>query len=550
MKVCVDGSTSDLTARAEAALARMVGSGTIRLSRDSSFPPEAFAIRDEGPHLRISGGDDRGLLYGAGRYCRSPQWRGESTPRRPVRGMYFATHFHNFYHDAPVAEVEDYIAELALWGCNALSVWFDMHHYRSLSERAARDMVERLRAMLRAARANGMATGLTTLANEAYRESPEELRAEWRGGQNGYVRNLAGHYHVELCPSKTGAIEQCLAWRREMLEAFRDIGIDYLWIWPYDQGGCTCADCAPWGANGYLRIAEPYANMVREMMPDTKIVLSTWCFDSFTPGEWEAFYRKVEETGLAWADYLMINPHDLDTIRRRSVPAGLPVLDFPEISMHAGLPWGGYGAHPYPGHLGGYVARTGKLLAGTFPYSEGIFEDINKALMLQWAWDPDRGADSILREYGESCVGEELADDFVTLVHYLEADAHSFLVMQYEGQEISPYATHERIPRGASFTHRFNLRHQPHVEAALALARHIDDALDDERRAAWRWQIVRLRAEIDANLKAAAGARTPALDALFESLNAIYHAANAEIPVVAPSLAALRRLVDGEREAF
>jgi len=45
-----------------------------------------------------------------------------------VRAVNFATHFHNFYHDAPVEEVQRYVEELALWGRNVLVARFDMHH--------------------------------------------------------------------------------------------------------------------------------------------------------------------------------------------------------------------------------------------------------------------------------------------------------------------------------------------------------------------------------------------------------------------------------------
>ena len=48
--------------------------------------------------------------------------------------MYLATHFRNFYHRAPIQEVEAYIEDLALWGYNAITVWFDRHHYSSIHD--------------------------------------------------------------------------------------------------------------------------------------------------------------------------------------------------------------------------------------------------------------------------------------------------------------------------------------------------------------------------------------------------------------------------------
>jgi len=38
-----------------------------------------------------------------------------SIPEKPVRGIYFATHFHNFYHDAPLDEVQRYVEDVGLW---------------------------------------------------------------------------------------------------------------------------------------------------------------------------------------------------------------------------------------------------------------------------------------------------------------------------------------------------------------------------------------------------------------------------------------------------
>ena len=72
---------------------------------------EGFRIEDRpGGGVKIVGNDARGLLYGVGKLLRTSRydcdgftagaWRGTSIPEKPVRGIYFATHFHNFYHDA------------------------------------------------------------------------------------------------------------------------------------------------------------------------------------------------------------------------------------------------------------------------------------------------------------------------------------------------------------------------------------------------------------------------------------------------------------------
>lgn len=46
------------------------------------------------------------------------------------------------------------------------------------------------------------------------------------------------------------AARKMLQWFDEEFEAFGEVGIDNAWIWPYDQGGCACERCNPWGGYG------------------------------------------------------------------------------------------------------------------------------------------------------------------------------------------------------------------------------------------------------------------------------------------------------------
>ena len=88
---------------------------------------EGFEISD-GPAegIRIVGNDERGLLYGVGKFLHTStycshgffpsHWRGVSVPKEPVRGMYLATHFHNYYEEAPVEDVKRYVEDLLFGG--------------------------------------------------------------------------------------------------------------------------------------------------------------------------------------------------------------------------------------------------------------------------------------------------------------------------------------------------------------------------------------------------------------------------------------------------
>lgn len=500
--------------------------------------PEGFAISRTAsagrPAWLITGNDERGLLYGVGKFLRGCRfgsdagaaaagWRygGEEGAWRPklvVRGMYFATHFHNFYHDAPLAEVARYVEDLALWGCNALSVWFDMHHYAGLQDPAAQAMIARLHAILKAANAVGMGAGLTTLANEAYHTSPAALRAE----------PFPHHYHVEICPSKPDGLSLILKWREEMLAAFADLTLDYIWIWPYDQGGCKCPECKPWGGNGFVRNAAAVGALARRLLPRTKVVISTWEFGYWEGDpEWERFYaalaRKPE-----WADYIMAEGHgDFPPyILKHGPPAGYPLLNFPEISMFGMDPWGGYGANLQTRRLQKVWASCHSLLAGGFPYSEGIFEDINKAVCLQLYWDPGRKVEDIVCEYAGFEYSPAAAREVGQAVQQLEANmAHGLVPGEVLREWRQKIMAGLNPAQAACVLYKLDKVHAP--EVPLALLNAAAQRMSDGARQAWRWRLLWLRAALDVELARSGGVPTDKSDEYFEEVCRISHAETA-----------------------
>ncbi|MCE5258625.1 MAG: glycoside hydrolase family 20 zincin-like fold domain-containing protein [Chloroflexi bacterium] len=512
------------------------GLARLTLALDRSLGAESYALRSSGAAgLDVAGGSPRGLLYGIGRLLREAAyapgyftpgaWRGASGPVMPLRGIYFATHFHNWYHEAPVEELERYVEELALWGTNTVVVWFDQHHYNGLADPAAQAMLVRLKAILNAAKNIGLQVAIGILANEGYANSPAALRADWTAGHNGYRREPQGHYHVEICPSQPGAMELILREYEEKLRAFAEVGLDYIWLWPYDQGGCTCPRCAPWGANGFLRLAEPQARLFKQLYPAGKVILSTWYFDHFTDGEWAGLERAFAGRP-DWCDYLLIDDYG-DAFPtyplEHGVPGGLPAVSFPEISMYRCAPWGGWGANPLPQHLQSLWNPLGHLLSGGFPYSEGIYEDINKAVCAQYFWDPDQPTAQTVRQY----LAYEFGAHVVTPLH-------------------QAMDTLERnLPRHLAFENgaaRTVLEHSEGAAEAWETMRNLDKMLPAERRACWRWRVLFLRAQLDAELAASAGLHTPACEAAFQELTELYYAQDALRGWLAPPSAAAAAL--------
>ncbi len=272
----------------------------------------------------------------------------------------------------------------------------------------------------------GMKIILETLANEAFRTSPPELRAEWTT-QNGYFAPPRGHYHVELCPSKPGGLTEILRQRRLVMDAFADTKIDYIAIWPYDQGGCTCERCAPWGSKGFLHTVNALIKLYEGIRPQSKCLCATWYFDRFTEGEWDTFAERLNAFGVNdkiafFFGYFSNRERVPDFVREGRMPGGRRMIAFPEISMWGAEPWGAYGANPLPLRLEQNFRKNGSLYCGAIPYSEGIFEDINKSLMLAFYNGKTDSAEEVICEYGryEFCLDEELIRDFWQMVSAME----------------------------------------------------------------------------------------------------------------------------------
>lgn len=522
----------------------------IELQIDRSLPPEAFRVEDAPDGVLITGGSDRGVLYGVGKFLHCASYgegsfepgafRGMSSPSKPVRGIYFATHFGNYYNAASYEELAEYIESLALWGYNAVTVWFDMHHYRSMADPAALEMIDRLHFILASAREIGLDTGLLVLANEGFAESPEALRADWTAGHGGYFMEPCGHYHVELCPNKPGGLELLLDWRGQVFEAFSDVRLDTVWIWPYDQGGCTCADCAPWGARGYLQTARPIARLARELFPQAKIILSTWEFDKFVHGEFAAFAQSFDNSD-GWVDYLMAeNPRiaqgapsrECAYLQDHEVPGGLPLLGFPEISMYSCAPWGGYGGNPLPGYLQSLWNQQGDKMAGGFPYSEGIFEDINKVICAYFYWHGSGNALDGVREYLSYEVSPEDAETLLHVIELFERGNRRHRSMEDGTVLRNPQFLDQQRYLGRE---RFVIEDPSGVDEAYSTLQALDDRLPNTVRNSWRWRIIYLRSVIDWELLHHNMQPNPRCEDAFEEVIRLFHVENSIWSVKPPS---------------
>jgi len=528
VRVMMPDEPGAITRRAVEILSRQIGqrcgakvvssgeaAGLVEVGIEAGIGTEGYRIVDgPGGAVRIVGNDERGLLYGVGRFLRSSRydrggftpgaWRGTSVPRCPMRGIYLATHFNNYYEAASPEELERYVEDLSLWGFNLLMLAYPHWQYAGYNDAAARKMTEHLRRIMRVAKQVGMRVSVGDALNGGFTSTPQEMRCTPVPDPLG----RHGNFGVNLCPSKPAARAQLLKNWEQLLDQFADPGLDCVTYWPYDEGGCGCPDCWPWGARGYLSLSRAVSALVRQQSPHVNVILSTWTFDTPPAGEWEALSAALEQD-KSWADYIQADAHE-DFPRfplERGVPGGLPLINFPEISMWGQNPWGGYGANPLPGRLQRLWDQTQRKLSGGTPYSEGIYEDINKAICSQFYWDPERPAIETVREYAAFEYSPAVADDVVKVVEVFETN-------------------HRREQIG------------PSAQEAFERVKGIEARLAPQAREAWRWRIVYLRALIDCELLRTRGKlEGEPLQAAFRELTAIYHAEHAHsMPIRPPQI--------------
>ena len=194
---------------------------------------------------------------------------------------------------------------------------------------------------------------------------------------------------------------------------------------------------------------------------------------------------------------------------------GLRLLNFPEISMWGRAPWGGYGANPQPARFERLWRQTGGAVVGGMPYSEGIYEDVNKVVALRHYWRPTSNATEALAEY----IAFEYSPDVV-------ADVAAAVGLLEQTWPIPPY------PQPLD-----NATKNALAERAFGILSSADGRLTPQARRAWRWRVLLLRATIDNELALNGGVMAgPVLCAAFAELTTIYHAQNASGAVKPPKV--------------
>jgi hypothetical protein len=504
--------TRTLTERCGVAVAWVADHADLKLALRPGIGTEGYTIEDSPDGLLVAGNDPAGLRAGVGKLLHEAgyapgqftpgPWRGVSVPQCSIRGMYCAFNFHNWYADCPRELLRRYLEELSLWGFNA--IFFSVHYPDPTDAEGFARHITATREVVALTHAAGLAVGFLTCPNVGIPGIPDAWAAVDVPDTDPARR---GNVNPRICSSQPGA----MAWLEERYEAYftgyDDLGLEYVSTFPYDAGGCGCPDCWPWGVKGFVEVSKLFFEVARRHFPACRRVLATWCYDALGAheGEYAGLDRLLREDA-SWTDYLMIDAHE-DFPRwplEHGAPGGLPAVNFAEITMWGRYPWGGFGANPLPARFERLWRQAKGMMDGGFPYSEGIFEDINKVVEGHFYWDKEASAEEAVRAYVAYEFSPEVVDTVTEAIYLLE----------------------ETYPREG--------RDPEKVRRAWALLEAADAQLPAYARTAWRWRILYLRALIDAEALES-DTLTDRADAALEELITIYCAEQAGGPVLPQS---------------
>ena len=474
----------------------------VRFALDADMPAETATVRVKGDTAEVRAPRFRTLMAGAGNLLKSFRYRSDRFVAadgsydfkavKSVRIAYLARHFASPFMQFDAGTMCRYLDDLVLDGINAFNTQTSIPGVDAV--RLKHDLAERDRflgvsaAIIEHLRLLDCGMGGGGGGNQAAGDTDPALRSE----KNRNPR--APETGFNICPEKPGAMEFLLARQRRNLEKMKKDGLDirFLTHFPYDEGGCGCDKCDPWGCNGYVRLCEAFSKLNREAFPDAKIVMSTWLFqEKEFAGLWE--YLRTHD----WVDYLEIDDFGTDYPQYpldHPIPNGhTKIITFPEISMWGRIPWGGFGAVASPKMLERIFRKGEKAVEGFRYYSEGIFEDINKAVVTGLYIDPSTTPDDILARYAAYHFPGVSPDDFVRLVGLFEKN------------------------------HRPYMMEQASTDAAKTLALKMDRDILPSMKNSWRWRLVWLRAMIDPEICGTDDLQPDSAKPYFDELVKIYH---------------------------
>lgn len=321
------------------------------------------------------------------------------------RECYCPAHFGNSYEAMWPREMAAYLAEMKGWGFNRYADWITTtdvcNPYTSdATWNLAMEQLDRKRRAFRAAQALGMKLNLVVTPNHVYLD---QLRPRYGATKGDRV------FGQLVCPSHPEARnlirENFERWFRDLAE--HGITLSAFTAFAYDYGGCLCDKCRPWILT-FARLIREVGDLARPYHPHVEPWLCSWWW---TPEEHQVFNEWAATHAPGWLKSMTLHlEYGQTCFKDVPVPAGCRKLAFVHL---------GYGDNPAVHDLytkwGAVIApqRLPKTLAdlaahgaeGFQAYSEGVFDDCNKALSAGLGSGRFASASEVLAAYARRYFG-------------------------------------------------------------------------------------------------------------------------------------------------
>jgi len=323
------------------------------------------------------------------------------------RELYAPGHFGNSYEVLADYQMRDVLQEAKSWGFNAYGDWLDCADLRDPFNNPYHEWLlpqalwERKVSFFKIAQEIGLQTNLCVTPNHVYLDQlAPDLLADRSGGR------IQGQL---ICPSKPAGHEIVLKNQRNVFKGLKDRGIrlDAISACPYDYGGCNCPLCRPWILT-FGKLAVEIHEIAKEYFPEIKARLIGWWW---TAQEHDLFKEWADKE--AHGRFISMAAH-IPYGETRPAAVKLPERCESHAFVHIGYadkasprdvygPWGPVIA---PNRLARTVYELkGIECKGYMAYSEGLLDDLNKALLGALSSGKSADSRSVLAEYSDKYFG-------------------------------------------------------------------------------------------------------------------------------------------------
>lgn len=362
----------------------------------------ATAAKGKSPVVWVLGDDSRGVLFGVGRLLRELRMRKQSVtlpaklsidtaPQTPLRGHQIGYRPKTNSYDAwTVAMWEQYIRDLAVFGCNAVELIPPRSDDDADSPHFPLPPLRMMTEVSRLADAYGLDVWIWYPALDADYTNPKT---------------------VEFALKEWGEVFQALP------------RVDAVFVPGGDPGHTK--------PNVLFALLEKQTANLHKYHPKAGMWVSPQGFTTPWMDEFFALLREEPKwlTGVAHGPQIRVDFADF----RKAVPKRFPIRDYPDIthSRHCQYPvpdWdlafaliqGREITNPRPNAMASIYRRTRPHIDGFITYSEGCHDDVNKCVWSALGWDAETNVLSILVDYARYFIHPDFEARFASGLMMLE----------------------------------------------------------------------------------------------------------------------------------